>query len=434
MSWVTAATRIGALLLSALVLGWIYGQVMWVLCAVLLGLVVYWLVQMHRVEVWLRNPEQPAPAIYGLWGNIVSHVYQQQKKSRLAREQLQSTVDYLQDSFASMRDGVAIVDDRGILKWFNQPAQLLLGLRSTDAGLSLMNVVRSPEFLRYFTRGEFGESLEYRSTGDAVTWLRVDITPFSEGDRLLFVRDISASVHMERVRRDFVANVSHELRTPLTVISGYLGTLLDDPDSLDSRLVKPMEQMLQQAQRMESLLSDLLLLARIESEQGLSLHTPVNICALLGELRDELQASEPERRIELVLDTDYEVPGEARELYSAVSNLLRNALKYSSPDTVVTVRWSQVDGGYHLAVTDRGTGIQKEHIPRLTERFYRVEDSRSSDTGGSGLGLAIVKHIAATHNARLQITSKPGRGSTFALVFPGQGQIGASRPLSLTPE
>ena len=164
------------------------------------------------------------------------------------------------------------------------------------------------------------------------------------------------------------------------------------------------------------------------------MHTPVNICALLGELRDELQASEPERRIELVLDTDYEVPGEARELYSAVSNLLRNALKYSSPDTVVTVRWSQVDGGYHLAVTDRGTGIQKEHIPRLTERFYRVEDSRSSDTGGSGLGLAIVKHIAATHNARLQITSKPGRGSTFALVFPGQGQIGASRPLSLTPE
>ncbi len=403
-------------------LGWYYGQPLLAVVGALLGLVVFWLYQMQQLQLWLRKTGQPPPEIYGIWGDILSHIYQLQKRDKEARARLQSTVDYLQDSFASMRDGVAIVDTHGVLKWFNQPAQVLLGLRSADEGQSLMNLVRSPEFLRYFNRGAFVEPLEYRMAGDAGTWLRVEITRFGDGDRLLFVRDITATVRMESVRKDFVANVSHELRTPLTVISGYLYTLLSDTSKLEPRYIKPLQQMFQQAERMENLLKDLLWLSRIESEQGMEIHVPVDIQALLAELKDELGAVHPQRMVELELATDYKVPGDYRELYSAVSNLVLNAIKYSDEDCVVKIKWGQQNGNYHLTVSDQGIGIDAKYIPRLTERFYRVEDSRSSATGGTGLGLAIVKHVAATHNARLKIESRPGKGSSFSLVFPSQGQ------------
>tara|TARA_R110001599_G_scaffold353795_2_gene597909 strand:- start:49275 stop:50579 length:1305 start_codon:yes stop_codon:yes gene_type:complete len=423
MSWRSAALKVAMLLAAAALLGWYYGHPLWAVAGALVGLVVHWLIQMRRVQIWLQDPEQSPPEIYGIWGDLLSHLYQQQKKGRKARADLQSTVDYLQDSFASMRDGVAIVDDHGVLKWFNDPAQELLGLRSADAGQSLMNLARSPEFLQYFNRGNFGEPLQYRTAGDAGTWLRVEITRFGDGDRLLFIRDVTASVRMENMRKDFVANVSHELRTPLTVISGYLGTFLGDTERLDPRYLKPLQQMLQQAARMENLLKDLLWLSRIESEQGIEKHTPIDLGALLAELLDEIRTAQPECKVELELGTDFKVPGDYRELYSAVSNLVWNAIKYSKPDSVVRISWKRAEGSYQLTVTDQGIGIDAAHIPRLTERFYRVEDSRSSATGGTGLGLAIVKHVAATHNARLHIESRVGQGSTFSLVFPARGQV-----------
>ena len=423
MSWRSAALKVAMLLAAAALLGWYYGHPLWAVAGALVGLVVHWLIQMRRVQIWLQDPEQSPPEIYGIWGDLLSHLYQQQKQGRKARADLQSTVDYLQDSFASMRDGVAIVDDHGVLKWFNDPAQQLLGLRSADAGQSLMNLARSPEFLQYFNRGNFSEPLQYRTAGDAGTWLRIEITRFGDGDRLLFIRDVTASVRMENMRKDFVANVSHELRTPLTVISGYLGTFLGDTDRLDPRYVKPLQQMLQQAVRMENLLKDLLWLSRIESEQGMEKHTPIDLGALLAELLDEIRTAQPERKVELELGTDVKVSGDYRELYSAVSNLVWNAIKYSKPDSVVHVSWKPTEGGYQLTVTDQGKGIDAAHIPRLTERFYRVEDSRSLATGGTGLGLAIVKHVAATHNARLHIESRVGQGSSFSLVFPARGQV-----------
>ena len=423
MSWLSVAFRVAALLAAAGLLGWYYGEPLWAVAGTLVALVVHWLIQMRRVQIWLQNPEQPPPEIYGIWGDLLSRIYQQHKKSREAQARLQSTIDYLQDSFASMRDGVAIVDYNGVLKWFNEPAGELLSLRTADSGQTLMNLVRAPEFLSYFNLGDFSEPLEYRTAGDAGTWLRVEITRFGDGDRLLFIRDVTAAVRMENVRKDFVANVSHELRTPLTVISGYLGNFLGDPGRVDPRYLKPLQQMLQQAVRMENLLKELLWLSRIESEQGLEKHMPIDMAALLAELLDEIRTAEPDRKVELELATDYKVPGDYRELYSAVSNLLWNAIKYSEEGSAVKVSWERKTGGYQLTVTDRGIGIDAMHIPRLTERFYRVEDSRSSATGGTGLGLAIVKHVAVTHGARLQIESKLGQGSTFSLVFPDHGDV-----------
>jgi two-component system phosphate regulon sensor histidine kinase PhoR len=196
---------------------------------------------------------------------------------------------------------------------------------------------------------------------------------------------------------------------------------------LDPRYVKPLQQMLQQSERMESLLKDLLWLSRIESEQGTEAPTPVDMRALLSELQDELRTAYPGRKVELEMSADYRVQGDFRELYSAVSNLVLNAIKYSEEEDVVKVSWRQQDGSYYLTVMDQGPGIDPVHIPRLTERFYRVEDSRSSATGGTGLGLAIVKHVAATHGARLQIESKQGEGSAFSLVFPDQGVVVADQ-------
>jgi two-component system phosphate regulon sensor histidine kinase PhoR len=236
---------------------------------------------------------------------------------------------------------------------------------------------------------------------------------------------------MENIRKEFVANVSHELRTPLTVISGYLATFLADTSKLDPRYVKPLQQMLQQAERMENLLKDLLWLSRIESGRGAEKHSQTDIGSLLAELRDELKASRPGRALELDVATDYKVPGNYRELYSAVSNLVLNAMKYSAEGSVVKIKWCKRDGSFYLSVADQGIGIDAAHIPRLTERFYRVEDSRSSATGGTGLGLAIVKHVAVSHGARLQIESKLGVGSTFSLVFPDRGAI-APTPRQVT--
>ncbi|MEM6580437.1 MAG: phosphate regulon sensor histidine kinase PhoR [Pseudomonadota bacterium] len=428
MKWTSTALRIALLLATTGLVGWYFGKPAWALCAVLLALVLHWLMQMRRVQNWLQQPQTPPPEIYGIWGDLLSRIYIQQKKGREAQARLQSTIDYLQDSFAYMRDGVIIVDEQGLLKWFNSPASELLSLREEDTGQILMNLVRAPEFSDYFNEGDFSEPLEYSVAGDTVTWVRIEITRFGDGDRLLFVRDITSAIRMEQVRRDFVANVSHELRTPLTVISGYLGTFLGDADNLDPRYRKAMGQMLQQAARMENLLKDLLWLSRIESGKGLEQHSLVSISALLAELLDELRSAEPERTVNVHLETEYQVLGDYRELYSAVSNLVWNALKYSPEDSPVEVHWRKQDGLYQLSVSDHGIGIDSMHIPRLTERFYRVEDSRSSATGGTGLGLAIVKHVAATHGAQLQIDSTLGTGSVFSLIFPDRGEIVEQHP------
>jgi two-component system phosphate regulon sensor histidine kinase PhoR len=208
------------------------------------------------------------------------------------------------------------------------------------------------------------------------------------------------------------------LRTPLTVISGYLGTLIGQAAEFPDRYKKPLQQMNQQAERMESLLKDLLWLSRIEAEERQDKRELVDVGGLLQELREELATAHPERELGLDLLTDRKIYGDYRELYSAVSNLANNALKYSPPETPVEIVWESTGDHCRLSVKDEGRGIDSTHIPRLTERFYRVDDSRSSATGGTGLGLAIVKHVAAAHNARLEIDSTPGEGSTFSLAFP----------------
>ncbi len=404
-------------------LGSIYGYPREAVILVLLALIAFWLYQMQRVQQWLKEPKQSPPDAYGIWGELLAHIYFHQRKNSEAQVLLQSTVQYLQDSFAAMRDGVVMVDEQGAIKWLNQAVEPLLGLRyPDDTGQTLTNLVRVPEFNRYFLSRDYTTPLQYTAVGDVEKiYLRVEITRFGQSERLLFIRDVSGAVRLEQMRRDFVANVSHELRTPLTVISGYLGTFLTNTEELPERYVKPLRQMDQQARRMEHLLKDLLWLSRLESEQHEDEREFLDIRGLLQELRDELTEAYPASEIVLDLATDQRIYGDYRQLYSAVSNLAINAIKYSPDNSPVTISWSSDGDKCLLQVRDSGIGIDSVHIPRLTERFYRVDDSRSSATGGTGLGLAIVKHAAAAHGAKLKIESKLGKGSAFTLVFPIRG-------------
>lgn len=418
-SWRGELRKLLLVLAASAVLGWATGLTLEMLCLGLALLTSTWLWQLWRMRRWLGDPNEAPPESTGIWGLVYDTIYRLQRENREARGRLQSTVDYLRSSFASMRDGVVILTQNGAIEWSNAAAESLLGLQyPRDLGQPVLNLLRWPAFHEYFLQGEFQQPLQLPSAANDRQILQVEITTFAGGDFLLFVRDVTHVVQMEQMRRDFVGNVSHELRTPLTVFKGYLDTLGSSDVVSDSRMVRAISQMESQVVRMETLLTDLLWLSRIESVNAERKTEDVDIAAMLEELREELRSSDPGRLVVLELNTREMVSGDYRELRSAVSNLVINAIKYSDNDQPVLVVWEQLPEGLQLTVKDNGVGIEAQHLPRLTERFYRVDESRSAMTGGTGLGLAIVKHVAASHRADLLIDSEPGRGSSFSLRFP----------------
>ncbi len=414
------AVRLATLFLSlALGLGLIIGYPAEAVAITAVALLGYSLYQLRRLHHWLQHPEEETPDAMGVWGGVFDRMHAVQRENREAQGRLRSSVSYLRDSLGSMRDAAIMVDRDGFIQWSNKAAERLLGLRyPQDGGQALLNLVRMPDFKRYFLGGDFSSPAVVHPEAGEERQFEVEISRFGDGDRLVFVRDVTARARLEQTRRDFVANVSHELRTPLTVIMGYLSTILSQSDELSPRFTKALQQMDQQASRMEALLKDLLWLSRIESVRQDPLEERVNMCGLLEELRDEIHSSHPERKLVLELATKQLVNGDYRQLHSAASNLVQNALKYSAPDGAVTITWQESDGQPVLTVKDEGIGIDNVHLPRLTERFYRVDDSRSTATGGTGLGLAIVKHVVASHDAELSIHSQFGRGSAFSIRFP----------------
>lgn len=418
-SWRAELRKLLLVLAASGIVGYLSGYTIEMLALGLTAVAGSWLWQLWRMRRWLQDPDQSPPEASGIWGLIYDTIYGLQRENRDARGRLQSTVDYLRSSFASMRDGVVILSQSGAIEWCNGAAGNLLGLQyPRDQGQPILNLLRWPVFHDYFLGGEFSSPLQLPRSAESKQILQIDITTFAGGDFLLFARDVTRIVQGEQMRRDFVGNVSHELRTPLTVFKGYLDTIRDNADIFDRRLEQPLKQMEAQVQRMESLLTDLLWLSRIESEGEERKTEAVDMAALLEELREEVRQSHPDRLLVLELNTRKTVSGDYRELRSAVSNLVINALKYSADDKPVVATWNESDEALLLDIRDQGIGIPEQHLPRLTERFYRVDDSRAAATGGTGLGLAIVKHVAASHRAELLVDSEPGRGSTFTLRFP----------------
>ena len=403
---------------AGLAIGSVVGFPLEGLCAGLVLVLVHWARQLYNAQRWIADPSQEPPEGFGVWGQLFDGIYLLQRRNREDRQRLESALDYLQDSLASMRDAAVIVDRRHNIAWSNDSADFLLGIKfPEDRGQPVLNLIRQPKFHQYFELETPDGPLRIDPTTEGERCLQFELSTFGEGDRLIFVRDVTQQYRLEQMRRDFVGNVSHELRTPLTVIKGYIDTLQNIPQFEELRFQRPLVQMNEQTARMENLLKDLLWLSRIESAETLRKTALTDVAQLVGETVNELRAAYGDREIRLTVGSGALVLGDRQELHSAFSNLIINALKYSGDDQPVDVSWCERDGRAVFSVVDRGMGIAKRHLPRLTERFYRVDKSRSQRIGGTGLGLAIVKHVATSHQAELTIDSELGRGSEFSLSF-----------------
>ncbi|HCN46639.1 MAG TPA: PAS domain-containing sensor histidine kinase [Pseudomonas sp.] len=423
-NWHGTLIRHMLLLISVcLIVGLISGYYGWALA---LGLAVYlgWtLKQMLRLHHWLQEhkPDEPPPDGYGLWGEVFDSIYHLQRRDQRVRGRLQAVIDRVQESTAALKDAIIMLDSEGNLEWWNRAAETLLGLKTPqDSGQQVTNLVRHPRFKEYFEAENYLEPLEIPSPISDRLRIQFHITRYGNNEHLMLVRDVTRIHQLEQMRKDFVANVSHELRTPLTVIAGYLETLLDNVEDVNPRWTRALQQMQQQGGRMQTLLNDLLLLAKLEATDYPSDSHPVLVDTLLASIKGDAQALSGQRNQRITLDAEpgLRLKGSEAELRSAFSNLVFNAVKYTQDEGNIRIRWWSDDQGAHLSVQDSGIGIDAKHLPRLTERFYRVDSSRASNTGGTGLGLAIVKHVLLRHRGRLEISSVPGHGSTFTCHFP----------------
>lgn len=422
-NWRGAVVRRLLLLIGAcLLIGLITGEYAWALVVGLAAHLGWTLSQLLRLHKWLKEhkPDEPPPDGYGLWGEVFDSIYHLQRRNERARGRLQAVIDRVQESTAALKDAVIMLDSNGNLEWWNIAAETLLGLKTPqDSGQTITNLIRDPRFIEYFERSNYLEPLELPSPVSDRRRLQFHVTQYGNREHLMLVRDVTRLYQLEQMRKDFVANVSHELRTPLTVIAGYLETLLDNVEEVNPRWLRALQQMQQQGGRMQNLLNDLLLLAKLEATDYPSDNQPVAVDLLLLSIKNDAQALSAERqhRITLEADPHLKLKGSEAELRSAFSNLVFNAVKYTPDEGEIHIRWWADASGAHLSVQDTGLGIEAKHLPRLTERFYRVDSSRASNTGGTGLGLAIVKHVLLRHRARLEIASSLGKGSTFTCHF-----------------
>jgi two-component system phosphate regulon sensor histidine kinase PhoR len=419
MWWFT----VGRLLVTVVVglgAGWLMGN-LWAGLACALALHLGWvLANLFRLEWWLRHRNYADPPdVGGVWGEIIAQVVRLHRRKRFHKQRFVQLMRQLQRSTAALPNGVVILNAQREIVWFNRMAARLLELRSTaDLGLRIDNLLREPEFLRYLTRQDYSNPVVIRPTMGEDSYLSLQVAPYGDGQLLLLVSDVSRQMRLEAVRRDFVANASHELRSPLTVISGYLETLGQDP-ALDPDLLGPIAEMRRQAERMTSIIRDLLELSRLEESDEVVGGAPIEVSALLSLLRkDVLARAVRPQEVRVRVESAVQLIGDEPEIHSAFSNLVDNASKYTPPEGSIEMRWWTDEDGGHFSVTDTGFGIPSEHIPRLTERFYRVDAGRSRATGGSGLGLAIVKHVLQRHGARLEVQSTFGEGSSFICHFP----------------
>jgi len=421
-AWWFAAGRLLATIAAGLIVGALLGSVWGGLACALAAHLTWQLVVLFRVEWWVRHRSfADPPDIGGVWGEIISQIVRLHRRKRFHKQRFVQLMRQLQSSTAALPDGVVILNPQREIVWFNRMAGRLLDLRRTaDLGLRIENLLREPEFTRYLKVQDYANPVIVRRASRADSYLSLQIVPYGEGQQLLLVADVSRQMRLEAVRRDFVANASHELRSPLTVISGYLETLSQDP-ALDRDLAGPVAEMRRQAERMTAIIHDLLELSRLEQTAERVGGEPVDIAALLALLRKDVLARPVHpREVRVRLDSDAALMGAESEIQSAFSNLVDNAAKYTHAEGAVEMRWWVDEDGGHFSVTDTGIGIPSEHIPRLTERFYRVDEGRSRATGGSGLGLAIVKHVLQRHGAQLEVRSALGKGSTFTCHFPPQ--------------
>jgi len=420
--WWWLAARIAGTLAFGLLVGLPFGHPA-IGVAVVASVVLLRLMYLLRTtQRWLRGIDRAvAPEAGGAWGELVGLIARLQRRKQYHKRRLMRLLRELRRSTAAIPDGVVLLNPQAEILWFNRMAAKLLQLRPrSDVGLRIENLVRQPAFVDYLHSGTYDKPVIVRAGAGGDMYLNAQVVPYGTGQFLLLVRDVTAQQRLEAMRKDFVANASHELRSPLTVIAGYLETLSQDME-LDPQLAGPIREMRRQSSRMTAIIEDLLALSRLESDDQPAVGEPIAIAPLLEQLRrDVLARAGQQLDVQVQVEGASRLRGDPAQVHSAFSNLVDNAAKYTPAGGAITLRWSEDAEGGHFAVRDTGIGIGPEHLPRLTERFYRVDPGRSRATGGSGLGLAIVKHVMQRHGGSLGIESEEGQGSTFSCHFPAE--------------
>lgn len=387
---------------------------------ILLLMVLHHARHLARLSKWLADPRPEAlPSGSGIWEDVFAAFYHLLRRQRRSESRLTATLHDFQRAGMAMPDGLVILDGSNRIEWCNPKSEHHFGLDAKrDFGQLVTHLVRQPQFAEALG-GSYAEPLSLRAHGGDLV-LSVLIVPYEENRKLIISRDVTDRERVETMRRDFVANVSHELRTPLTVIGGFLETIADMETPNPELIRRSVPLMSDQAKRMQTLVEDLLTLSRLESEGNPAREEPVNVPDIArGLYHDALALSAGRHKVTLLLESSAWINGAEDELRSAFGNLVSNAIRYTPAGGEVRLSWkAHADGGAVFSVRDTGIGIEAQHLPRLTERFYRVDRGRSRETGGTGLGLAIVKHVVNRHAAKLEVSSEPGRGSCFTVAFP----------------
>lgn len=422
LSWKKLVGELAFFYVPWIIVGYLFDALWPLLFLASFILLIWHLHNQIKMSRWLHEGRKATPpSASGSWEPIFDETYRLQKRHKKRRKELSVLIRRFRQGAEALPDAVVVFRHEGNIVWCNSLAQLLLGFRwPEDSGHPITNLIRPPDFVQYLLAQQFDIPLDMPSPINSDKTLEIRIAPYSEGEYLMVVRDVTQIKQLEGMRRNFFANVSHELRTPMTVLRGYL-EMSEDPDML----VGPMWNrahgvMTEQLTRMEGLVEQLLTLSKIEAAATSMLEDEVDVPAMLDILEKEAQALSGDRNHNITFNIDrlLKVQGDEDQLRSAISNLVYNAVKHTTDGANIIIDWRLSSAGAKLKVTDSGQGIEAQHIHRLTERFYRVDKARSRETGGSGLGLAIVKHALSHHDSQLEIQSKLGKGSTFSFVLP----------------
>lgn len=421
--WSVERYRFGLVIGCGLLVAWFTPFPLPVIILVLLGYIIWMLYKLRQLQNWLTNGYKPSemPDSDGAWEQIAYLFHKAQQKSAERKRKQQEVLIRFNNILSVLPDAAILLDADNHIEWANKSANKLLGIDGTnDKGQRIENLLRNPELHKLLAENS-NHKVTFPSPRNANMTLRAKILPLQAGSRVLSVRDISEGTQLQKTRKAFIANASHELRTPLTVLMGYMELFENDPE-LPAHLLPPLQQSREQANRMQQIISDMLTLSRLESQEttplmGNRIDVPALLESSVQAIRDTLANG---HRIDTLIEPDLCVCGSEQDIASVITNLLANAVKHTPAGTLIRVRWeSDIDDKACLSVEDNGPGIPEQHLPHLTERFYRVDAGRSRASGGTGLGLAIVKHVMQWHNGKLTIESKPGR-TVFRACFPAE--------------
>jgi len=403
---------------------WLISSLVTALVVFALGLLlylakhIYWT---HQLNNWLKTPDiTQVPEGSGLWEDVYSSLLKYERSNTLKQTELNSALERFQIVANAIPDGLVILSAANTIEWCTSHAEYQLGLDlKTDKNLPIVNLLRSSHFIAYLYNEVYDEPFKLKDINSTESTLEIWLIPLATKQKLLISRDVTQIEKVDAMRRDFIANVSHELRTPLTVVGGFIETLSDMEGAIPESIRSYFGMMQDQTTRMRRLIEDLLTLSHIESNTQAPDNNPINMSMLMNMLLNDANAlSQGKHKISAQTNPHFDLIGAVDELQSALGNLVSNAIRYTPEGGEINICWQLHHNQGVFSVTDNGIGIDHQHIHRLTERFYRVDRGRSRETGGTGLGLSIVKHILTRHQAKLDITSELGVGSTFSAVFP----------------